>query len=322
MRKPLKLVADGVDGSSSQRHYIRVLVLWYAPLVADYAEGGDAQTVEIDRAEQRGRRHSQSFTRRHVRVHAILRRLRTSHPHQSVLSRIQKETRQSGAALDGDDELWPKPTVLVFFIGGVTLSRDRLTATLIRDETLRMQFPRRRLEKSSAETLLDRVAAKTWSVSRRVVASSWSGNSDTIVTTSTRNHTFTSTTTYILSPKKSWSAPTSPRHANLVRRPRSSRVSATPGITPACPTASPQYRSVARRRSTSILCAQCSTRRVYVHPFARSGRSVRRFRCVSRPVARENRRRRCDSADGSSCRTSRGVSARAWRDRWGGHAAV
>ena len=120
VRKPLKLVADGVDGSEAPSDItFAYSSSGYAPLscrLAEAATRGPWRSIAPNNAGEDILNHLPGDTFEYTQFFDDYERA----IHTKASYREFKKRRDKAAPLDGDDELWPKPTVLVFFIGGVT----------------------------------------------------------------------------------------------------------------------------------------------------------------------------------------------------------
>ena len=120
VRKPLKLVADDVDGSEAPKDItFAYSSSGYAPLSCRLVEGATRGPWRSIAPNNTGEdvlkalpgqlfEYTQTFDDYGFAVNT------------KASYREFDKRRAKSAPLDGRDELWPKPTVLVFFIGGVT----------------------------------------------------------------------------------------------------------------------------------------------------------------------------------------------------------
>jgi hypothetical protein len=120
VRKPLKLVADGVDGSEEPKDItFAYSSSGYAPLscrIAEAATRGPWKTIAPNNTGEDVLKHLPGDTFEYTQTENDYGRATNT----KASYREFNKRREKAAPLDGKDELWPKPTVLVFFIGGVT----------------------------------------------------------------------------------------------------------------------------------------------------------------------------------------------------------
>ena len=120
MRKPLKLIADGVDGSEEPNDItFAYSSSGYAPLsvrLVEAATRGSWKSIAPNNSGEDLLKHLPGELFEYTQGENDYGR-----PVNSKVSyREFNKRREKAAPLDGKDELWPKPTVMVFFIGGVT----------------------------------------------------------------------------------------------------------------------------------------------------------------------------------------------------------
>lgn len=120
VRKPLKLVADGVDGSKEPTDVTFAFSSsGYAPLsvrLVEAATRGPWKSIAPKNTGEELLKHLPGEIFEYTQTETPLGR-----PENAKASyREFNKRREKSAEKAGGDELWPTPTVLVFFIGGVT----------------------------------------------------------------------------------------------------------------------------------------------------------------------------------------------------------
>jgi len=120
VRKPLKLIADGVDGSEEPTDVTFAFSSsGYAPLsvrLVEAATRGPWKSIAPKNTGEELLKHLPGDLFEYTQTETL-----DGRPENAKASyREFNKRREKSAEKDGRDELWPKPTVLVFFIGGVT----------------------------------------------------------------------------------------------------------------------------------------------------------------------------------------------------------
>lgn len=120
VRKPLRLVADGVDGAEEPKDITFAFSSsGYAPLSVRLAEAATLGPWRAIAPNNSGEEMLKSLPGDTFEYGQTFDDYDDAELSKASYKEFNKR-REKAAPLDGQDELWPKPTVMVFFIGGVT----------------------------------------------------------------------------------------------------------------------------------------------------------------------------------------------------------
>ena len=120
VRKPLRLVADGVDGAEEPKDITFAFSSsGYAPLSVRLAEAATLGPWRAIAPNNSGEEMLKSLPGDTFEYGQTFDDYGDAELSKASYKEFNRR-REKAKPLDGEDELWPKPTVMVFFIGGVT----------------------------------------------------------------------------------------------------------------------------------------------------------------------------------------------------------